>query len=391
MTSRYQVLFRPLESTGVYMATPVDVTPYISSMANINVDIEGDEFTFGLFKYNNVQLVLNNASGYFKYFFPLTRDKTKVEVYFIHNAITSLHFSGLINDISTSETEDTIAIQVLGIESSLSFLPVKAGLIRGDDALTAIKLILSDSGLINFFRYDATNISVHNNPTIDNGAALDGIPKLDALKELLLASNSVLYIKNGDVIVSSRHNLATPTHDFKYASLFADNNILRIIKANNGLSRLFNIVKLSDTVLVADDDSILQYGAKKIELELKSIQNVNTLTAIATSIRDEFKILKKEIDIEVATENITNPAISLFNQCTINIKEKLIPPANTKLAFYDDGSLWNSGSSYPLIKGTITQSHDIAYKVIGKFENTKSFKTVLRLREKGVLINDSGI
>ncbi len=338
----YTITFEVLDSDGSYTGDPEDVTQFCVGMSQIKASLEGKDVDFGLFTYNNVTLTVDNSFNQFGSFFPISSHRTKVVISYTDLEDTTVEiFNGIINGLATTEKDIQLKFRILGTEGSLSLFTVPAGTVGTNvSSLAALNAILSNAALTPFFSYNSNNIAVGNDVNIDNGPAFDQLPMVDAIRELLLVSNSVLYIQDSVVIVSSRAHRDNDFETFKYGSLFGDNNVLSVANFTSGLSRVFNIIIINENIKSVDDASVLSNGAKKKEITLISVLDTSTQQDIADNLRDQFRVAKQEIDIIVAAENFV-PRLEFLTLTQLDIKQKLIHKPGTHLVIYNDGSLWN--------------------------------------------------
>lgn len=226
-----------------------------------------------------------------------------------------------------------------------------------------------------------TNVNVGQDCIIDDMSDLVGKNTWDAVSDLLLITNSVLYIRGTTLFVSPR----TASIDVKYtfygqASIGGLDNIQDIQNITNGLPRMFNyfVWKASQSVLpptlqlegsmISDTPnsttqialqnaiSITKYGASVASFNQKYVVNVANWETLFGSLLDEFGNPKQEFDLytPIVPETlaltlldrveIDYPAVSVASIrgplpiCGQAVCGEAVLPASTNFAFVETTS-----------------------------------------------------
>ena len=376
----YRIYFQPLITPGIY-GDEVEITKNVYKMLDITKSLEGDNTDFGQFKFSNVKISVDNSVSQFANFFNVTEDRCKVKITFdTPTTNPAVIFNGLIDALGTTKTEDSITFTVTGLESALKLFVLPTGTIaNGDTTQEAITKVLQLPEFFDYFVALPSNINVGFNPIIDNAAYYDNLPIYDVLRELLLISDSLIYNVGLNIKVNSRDNLNNTPAEYKYASLYGDNNILEVYNYSTGLNRLFNTFIINDTIKSIDANSINSHGARKKEIDIKGITNTTTLQSIADALRDRFSTIKQEIDLVIAAENELS-RIEFLSNNLINIQRKAIPASiDSLLPVYNSSSRYDSDVRYPIIRGNIQINTN--FKLIGSVENNENKTVRLKFRE----------
>jgi hypothetical protein len=274
------------------------------------------------------------------------------------------------------------------VESALDLFVVPAGTVRGDSCLDAIKTILSNPALTNYFNYNQNNISLGYNPTIDNGAALDNLPMIDAMRELLLVSNSILSLDaSNNIIVTNRRPRGTTAKLFSYATSI--DNVLKIKKYKSGIARTYNLIEIEqqqgDSLKYTNTDSIESHGVLKKTIKIVSIKDTTTLANIGNNVLSELAQPKPEIELELETQKLL-PRLEEHQKIQLSIKPKTTVPTDKAKSFWNDGRTFADVECYSQPIGNI-QIHPLNnWKVISVKEDTKKHTSLVTLKQDNTAI-----
>ena len=397
----YRILFTPLVGTNRYGAVvdvtqDVDITDFVKNLGSIKKELDNGDYDIGIFTFGDITLNMINHNRKFnspddpRSMFKFTRDRCKVDIiFYLADGSSTNRFRGLINDDATrlDFTSGIIKFKVLSLDSIFRQVEVGAGVIvDGDSFSTAIKKILNVPAITNTLTYSAGNINVDYDGTIDVGEEFSSIPVKGALDDLLLASNSVLYVDNSDVLhVKARTESATQFNLYGHGDIYGRENILKIHDFNNGLQRTFSSISVNATTISTDDNWVVEYGFRKKELTFDFITTTATEQAIADNILSAFKIPKLELKIEVSNDAVSN--IELLDIVKVDYPYRhSIPPETGVMPMY--GVAQYGVDYYAPTTGTFEIKPDIKWKVISIQENPVKFTTTLKLRQVGTTTSD---
>lgn len=324
-TPEYTVHIQPLIDAGNY-GVNTDVSDYVdpAGISIITRMLQSYNYDVGSYLFANTTIKCTNKNGYFNDggdLFTFKRDLAKVQLKYWDKNGSNIDFHGLIDERATAfgVNNDQVTFTILGRDSVFSQVSVDSGDISNSDLFsTAIKSILNKSAITMVLNYSASNINVALDRAIDVASVFVGMTVKDALDQLLLASNSVLYVDDdGNIIVTSRTQNDTKVTYYGDGDDFGRDNIIQIFNYNTGYHRIFNSVWVNDRE-TKDSTSISNYGTRKLELSLDFITSTTTADDIAASVLAEFKDPKRELFIKVKNEEMRN--VSLLNEIELNLE-----------------------------------------------------------------------
>lgn len=401
----YRVYINPFDDDGNYTGF-VDVTKYtnMSSVTDISQDIDSADYQLGVFRYPNLQLKFDNRSGKFsdvetvQSIFRFRRADSQVKITYSQEAEGPFPlvdycgdsylseevtlYLGLINDesFSTSVKMQDVSVRVLGFESifSKNLVPF-ASLLNGMLVSAALLAILNQANITSLLTVDALNIIPDLDQAIDDVTSFENKTVKEALDNLLVASNSVLYIKDQVIYVKNRNATATVQKTFYgQAAPGGAEEISDIKELKNGVAKVFNFVSWADTSLSqTDSDSVARYGVKKIELDYNFFTNTTKRNNIMTAIATEFASAKQEF-ILVTPISYDNLGLNLLDRVVVDyptvyvMGETAIPICG----------VFNYGSaSLPDALWSLTIGTDENYKIVAKKINSRSNTIEFKLRK----------
>jgi len=397
----YKVLFTPLISDDTYgdtvdVTSDVDLSDYIknSGIGKIKRDIDNGDYDIGVFTYANITLkginqdgIFNTADDY-RSIFNFTRDKCKVEVKYDDGLGTSFtSFRGIINDEATrlDFKKNEVRFKVLSEDSILRKTKVSGGLIAtGTTFKTAIERLLNQTDITSILTFDANEIEVSINLTIDDGTWFTDKSTKDALDALLVVSNSVMIVEDSVMIVRTREENTGTIHKFYgEGDLLGRENIEDIKEYNTGMQRAFNAITFNDSH-VENTALIKTFGLREKIINYGFITDDTKKAQIAQNILNEFKAPKIELEINVPTNLAKN--INFFDLVSVDYPYIIKPWEDNRLALF--GVSKYGTAVYPHLSGGIRISSNTAFKVVGVKEDTKNFMTLLKLRQRGTDLDD---
>lgn len=393
----YRLFFTPLLRPGVYGSTidvtkDIDITEFINrgGLQSIKRKIDNNDYDFGVFTFGNISLTAINADRKFNdendavSIFPYSRDLCKVELrlYDDTGAYTT-RFRGLIDEQGTRQDlkSSTIRFSVLSMDSVLRKTEVIGGTVGGGELFsTAIKKILNVPEITNILNYNPANITVDLDLPIDNGDYFTSITAKDAIDDILIAANSILYIDvNENIIVTPRRASANIYDLYGRGDLYGRENILDIDTVSNGNQRAFSSILLNDREQ-KNEAWIAKYGYRQKDISLDFISNPDTIDAVALNLLNEFKVPKRELRIETLTKEVAD--IELLDVVRVHYDFGKVP--------HDDGTpLAITGTA---VTGTAVTAYTVGtqrilpnekWRVIEITEKPDNLISELKLRQDG--------
>jgi len=398
----YQVLITPLVARDTYGTTTdvtkdVDITDFVkrNGVGSIKSGVDNNDYEIGTFLFSDLKLKVLNPFGKFndqndpRSMFQYTRDLAKIDIkLFSQDTTSTTNFSGIINEEATRQNflKGEVEFKVLSLGSILRKTKVSGGVVStGVTFSSAIKTILNQTDITRVVNYDVSKISVDYDGTIDNGSYFDNKVAKDALDDLLLASNSVLFIdETGTFVVKNRtDNDGDILRLYGPHDLDGRQNIVDIKSYNTGFHRIFNSIKINNT-LIEDNDLITEMGMRRKTIDLEFVTDVNTETDIANRILSEFKAPKVEMSVVVATE--TARTAKLYDLVSIKSPLRATPYTGSYLPVFDLAVF--DTDVFPYESGAIDLHETTAFKIIGFKENPAKFTTEIKLRQRGLGFDD---
>lgn len=401
----YQVLITPLVAKNTY-GTTVDVTKDVeiddyvkeSGISTIKGEIDNGDFDFGVFVFDSINITCLNFNGIFsgiedsRSMFKYSRDKAKVTVNFFNGKSNTpdSSFRGLIDDRATKLNfgKNEIKFKVLSNSSIINRTKIVGGLIQaGQSASDAIKNILQLPDITSILNYDESNINVLNDYELDTATFFDNKTAKVGLDSLLSLTNSVLVVEKDtdNIIVRSRqYNSGVIKNFYGHGDLFGRENIIDIKEYNNGLQRAFNTINIQN-ISRSSAGFIDLYGDNPKTLDFPYITDETKQAQIASNLLEYWKAPKIELKLEVSTEEAKD--LGFFDLVSIDFPYRVAPYKDQeKLPIY--GTAKYGQVVYPYISGNLKIRPNVAFKVVGRKENTNSFLTNIKLRQVGTEIDD---
>lgn len=382
----------------------VDVTNFVieNSISDISIASDSTDFSFGVYTFSNGSITFENSTGEFDLgssntLFQDRVNNSKIRVTFVEASddvseanTETIFFTGLIADEGTKKDvlRGTVTFKILSLDSIMNRVGYSGGSVsNGQLFSTAIFNILNQLEITEFLTLDASNINCKLDLTIDDASAFEGASVSDALNDLLLASNSALYVNsNFEIIVKSRAsesvgvdlNLYGP-HDLKNRT-----NILDLTEYNDGFQRVFTNVKVNNSTYT-DVGYASDFGFKSRNIALDFITDNQKQITIATSLVNEFRAPKVEFMVKVPFKTAKN--LEIFDLVSVDYPYKLTVEENKFLPILGDATLGDSETPLPKISGFKIESAT-SFKIIEINHDVKSFTTELKLRQSGTATGD---
>jgi len=398
LSTTYRVYIQPRTSLNAY-GSEIDVTDSVklSGLQTITRSIDSSDYNFSVYTYNDIDIAADNSFGKFndvtdsRSIFPYLRDLSKVRVVFSKDGTDYITYRGIINEEATRADirSDEIIFKVLSRDSVIRKAKVESGTVgNGVSYQLAINAVLGSDGINRVLNVSLSNINPAYNGIVDDGSKFNNVDVRSALNNLLLVSNSILVLDSSDnVIVKSRNQSAIPPLLLfgKGNSNFRE-NIVDIANFNTGLHRLFNSVKINNTV-ANNQTSIDQYGAKQKAISLEFLTNPVTELAVGNALVSEWKFPKIEVEVTVDTSLVQG--YDLLDRVSLDYP-LVRRPTGRFIPIYGITKFGDAAEPFPYITGSIVIAPTTAFKIIEIKENTRNFLSVLKLREVGTGLDDGG-
>lgn len=325
--NKWRAYIKPFLDTGAYAADWIEVTRDVDwgSLGNIQQGLDNADYDIGVYRNSNFNVTLRNDHGrysdvdvlqsIFRYkradsLFKITWDLNEDRNYCGATTVCGQFklseemtlFEGLLNDesLAMDVASQQVTFLVLGREALLDRAIVPfASLSVGQLASAVILACVNQAPITSVLTVSAGTISLGNDQTLDNIDDLENKTAKDALDDLLMLTSSVLYIRDGALIISPR----TPTAALQYtffgqASNSGPENVQDIQKFKNGMSRVFNYLFWTDTAITSvDDSSVTKYGARSKEFNFTYFTNGVKQQSLLDSILGEFSLPKREMEL----------------------------------------------------------------------------------------------
>lgn len=387
---------------GTYDASWTDITDLVAGGGTaIDQALDSQDYDVGVVQFGNVTLQINNRDGRFcepwdcrslwAAYETRHLSKIKIEGGYLDDddaKIVEVAFNGLIEDRGTTTDEsDNVTVKVLSREMVFGLVTVPAGsLSSGILASDALFTLCSRGEIVEHITVDAANINPANDITIDDPSAFDG-KKLDTvLTELMLLTNSVMFVNQaGAMIVRDREHTRRVMLELRLrAANGLPDNIYALRNYNTGRQRTKNYWSWSGSTIVAksSDYDLNKFGVTKKSVSSDAITTAATKQAILDGLRDQWQYPKREL--EVTTDYLANE-VTFFDTVVCDVQPTLggtteFPVAGSCLA---DGSV-----VCPIFVSGLHIDSAIGFKILSIKHDLAAFKTTLKLREIGNELHD---
>ena len=386
----------------------VDITGDVlqTSLSKIKQSLEEDEFDVGKITFDNIKLVLRNEDSTYSEasnatsIFELTRDRSIVRIVWDINSfgnscgncacgLTFLSaprtvFEGLIEENSAKfdVRSQNVTFTVLGKDSVINREGTPfSSLAVSQDANTLLFNILNQTAITQFFTVDLANINCNNNFIPDSIAHLEGTTALEAIQDILLIANSILFVKDGAIFIQSRASSVDSQFVFYGAS--SNEGIENIINISNygiGLNRTFNAWVWEDTAIERSfADSIQQYGRREKEIFSQLITNTAKINVILESYLQEFGFPKTELTLSVP---MYTPIVDLgfLDKVNIDYPSEVLLRIDETASKYEQAR-YDSGFDYNRIINSLFISISQEWKILNKGINVRKQRIEYKVRE----------
>lgn len=405
MKNKWKFYIKPFDDFGNYQPDYIDVTNDImlESLGSINQDLDNTDYDIGIFRASNFNISLRNENGYYsdvgetRSIFKYTRSNSLIKITWqiedegptIGIAMSESGylsqemdiFTGLINDdnLSMNIKDMSVKLTVLGRESIFPKVTVPFGTISNGQLLSVVLYnVLNQPAITQLLAVNQDNIVCGLDQTIDSISSLQNKTVQEGLNNLLLASNSVLTIRNDTIYISPR----APTTDIKFTffgqgSGRGPENIIDLNTIKNGIAKTFNFFTWSNTTYLAEDtSSTAKYGFRKKDLAVDFITDPTKIQNILQALINEFSLPKQEFIIQTP-HNYKSLPINLLDKVSVDYPRVYVSTNDVPLC----GTAICGSSFLPKVLWAFMIPATDYYKVIGKSYMTKDSIIQFRLRK----------
>lgn len=342
---RFRVYLKTFDAFGNYDADYSEISSDVLKVGTITQSLDNSEYDVGIFRNGTCVVQVRNDHGHFS-------EPGQLRTLFLYRRSGSLMkitwdrkdydlccgffkagdqtlarevviFEGILDEVpAASQIDDQILdLTVMGFESLLdrALVPFDS-ITNGDLASDLIYTCLNQSIITRYLTVNADNITVSHDVAIDTKDSLENETVKEGLKNLLLVTNSVLFIRDGAIYVTGRG--ANPDTVFTFCGQASDlgiENVIDVSAYRDGLNRTINFWTWQDTSLFSQQvSSIDQYGILTKDVACDLIDDASTvkIQALLDTCRDEFGAPKTEMDIQVP---INRNSAALFLQDRVRI------------------------------------------------------------------------
>jgi len=387
---------------GTFDSDWQDVTRWFigDGIGSIKYELDSGDFDVGLFIANNVNLKFDNSAGKFSDtddsrslwagFETRNLTKFKIDAGYLDeddSKVEAVPFEGFLDERSLKTDEkDNVTLTVLAKDAIFKTCEVAAGTLSSSiSASEAIYILCNRGEVTDHITVDPDNIDPSSDITLDAPSAYNG-QKLDAaLSEIMLLTNSVLYVdSSGNLVVTGRNHSARIQHEFyRNSSTGEKDNIYSISSINNGRQRVKNYWTWSGETISSSSASYLlkRYGVTKKVISSSAVTDTDVQQTILDNLRDEFQYPKQEFILE--TDYIPG-VLTFFDTVTVEVNPRYSRETNLAIS---GRAVSGSALSVDFQTGLKIDKNK-GFKVLSIEHNLREAKTKLKLREKGTTLND---
>lgn len=406
--SQVKVFINTFDANGAYSGfTEVTNDTDESTLQKVSQKLDNDTYDVGVFKNTSFNLSLRNDHGKYS-------DTDVIQSIFLRKRIDSIVkvtwnandadvicgfaicgqavlggdkniFYGLLNDITSSQNinDQKIKFSCQGLESIFDRVETNYSSLTASDNISDIIFdLLNQAEITNLITVDALNISVGIDQVPDSIVDLEETTVKEALDELLLMSNSIMYIGVSDQTLYIRPRTEGATVDYTFYGQASDNgseNIVDIRSVRTGLNRTFNFWRWTDTAITSkDNSSINDNGVRKKDLNSDLFTDTTKRTNILSNYKDEFKLPKQEF---LLTGILDYDTLELFllDKVKVDYPTVLQAAPNANLPIY--GQAVYGVDKYALGQWNLTISTADSFKILGRSIDLKKNVIEFTLRK----------
>lgn len=404
-----RVFFTPLVRNDEY-GDEVEVTEYVrkSGIGAIRRGIDDTDFSFGVYNFGEVKLSLNNDSGIFnpetdsRSMFVFKRDRAKVRVVYQRITVTrsadggvadsetteDIVFRGIIANEGIRQNVDgsQLDMRVLSRDAIINKAKVPGGAVaNGILASEAIVRCLAADEIAAVLTVDPLNIDVDHDFTIDDGSGFDNRIVFSALTDLMIVTNSALYVDEDDnVIVRPRaaNDVLDILELFGPFDPMGRANILNCQSANDGMHRVFTSVSINEEVRTNEEYAEM-FGFRRKDFTFGFITDATKSQAIADALVDEFKFPRREMVVTVPYE--VGSEVELLQPVSITwplLTKRYTEDHHMPVVGYT--TIDDTVDVLPRVSGNFEVDPSEKYRVIGIDQDPNTFTVSLKLRQAGI-------
>lgn len=391
---------------GTYDADWTDISRLVDAtgLSTLDYRLDSDDFDVGLFVVANIPVTFLNKTGKFNdpadprslWASHETRHLSmiKVEAGYFEGSVSAptkiieVVFQGIWDDrtVETLNEQDAVKAQILSREAIFQTVNVVAGSLSSAVlASAAVEVLCTRGAVLAHMTVSAANINPGNDVTIDDPTDFNGKKLNDVLVELCLLTNSVLYIDEAGALVMRGRSAvgAAQVGLYQNAEGGQSDNIYAITNYNGGRQRLKNYWEWQGTTTVAKSEPhhLARYGLTKRVVNSDAILVPATRTLVLEALRDEWQFPKREMEVET---DYTANDVSFFDLVTVDVRPSYDRLTDLPIA---GSAICGTARCAGYASGLFIDKN-LGWKVIGIRHDLRSFKTVLKLREKGTQLND---
>ena len=392
----YKVFLTPLVSEGTY-GDEIEISNFVktANLSSIKKNTDSEDFNIGDYRLGSISLTCTNYCGEFndndpRSFFVYKSANSKIRVvYFDSLTESSGSFKGLVSDEGTSFSaeDDTAKLKILANDSIIDTVQVQGGTLDNGDLFSdALKALLNVPAITAVLTFDSDEIEVALDLAIDTVTPLSNISTWQAVRQLLIASNSVLYIDDETIKVKTRdENTQNVSYFYGPGDTLDRENIIKITDYNNGAQRIFNSIKINDT-LYTDEVSEEWFGLSQKPFTMDFITDSDKELLIAKQLVNQFRYPRLEFKLTCTTQ-LANQ-IDFFDTIGVSHPIKARPYRTTNAPLWDLAKYDTAEDVFPIDFGGVNIPGNLAFQIIQRIENPKEFQTTLKLRGRGKTFDD---
>ncbi len=414
--SRWRVYIQPFDTTGAYTGVYTEVTKDVLAVDSPKQAIDNTDFDVGVIKNSGFSVTLRNDQGIYSdvaephSMFNFTRKNSRIKItwdtrnydlvcYFFNVGQEPLGgeylvFEGLLNEVASISDIDKqqATFQVFGFDSVLDETNVPYSSINNGDLFSVVLYTMLNQAPFNtLVTVSQANIVPSLDLPIDDKTPLQdttgtpfspGTTVGSSISDILLAANSVLFIKNGIVYVTGRVATAAIQKTFYgQASDLGIEGILTIDNFRDGMNRVFNYWTWTGTALVSyDNTSLVHYGILAKDMSLDLITNPTNEQTILDTNKTEFAFPKIEFELTVPIW-YDNLALNILDRIAVDYPTVHIPFNGGDLPRYGLGVLYDGTARYPYDQWALTLDTSTNFKIMSKKIDTKKDTITFGVRE----------
>lgn len=412
MIGSFRVYIKPFNTDGTYASAWTEVTKYVAQIGQMVVDSDSQDYQLGVFRTSNVQIIFNNRDGKFtdvdnyESMFRYKRLNSQIKVTFMSAETLPLAgwamsddflaqeiivFDGLIDDSALVEDAATeqVPLMALGFESLFQQVNYIDGAVSvGDSIKNALFALLNQPSITALLTLDLANINPNQDQAIDTVDFLVGtsgsvIIISDAIDSFLKSSNSILYIKNRTIYVTSK----VVSVDIKYtfygqASILGEENLASVKNIKSGIAKVFNYFTWSvgsadPSAIQQDITSIKLNGVIQSNIAFDAFTDVVKQETLLFALLEEYKDKKKELEI-VAPINDVLVQLNLLDKIVIDYPTVFQAESGQELPIC--GVAICGAAVLPKGLWSLTLSTDTQFKILTKTIDPSKQEITLKLR-----------